>query len=156
MSSIAELVDMLRQKNMKCSFAESLTGGMIASSIVDIPGASDVFDGSIISYTDAIKINVLGVDSEVIECDTAASFRCAEQMAQGVLRLMNSDFAISVTGIAGPGDYYGQKAGTVYFAVADSLDTVSYLMHFDGDRDSVRLQTKDYAIKLAWEYINEH
>ena len=101
--NVSELIDFLRDHGLKCSFAESLTGGMIASGIVDVAGASDVFEGSIISYSDAFKINVLGVPSEVIKDKDSSFFRVyAEAMAEGALRLSHAELAvaISVTGYA--------------------------------------------------------
>lgn len=156
MQGAKELVELLKSKGMKCSFAESLTGGLIASSIVDIPGASEVFDGSIVSYTDEVKINVLGVSKEIIDECTAASSECAELMALGALKLTGADVVVSVTGVAGPGAYYGKPAGTVYFGIAGADGVKSLLLNFNGDRDEVRRLTAVNAIRLATEYVNEH
>ncbi|MBR1797088.1 MAG: CinA family protein [Clostridiales bacterium] len=148
------LIDNLRAKGLKCSFAESLTGGMIACGIVDVPGASDVLDGSIVSYSDSFKINVLGVPSSVIEEKTAVSHDCAVAMAQGALRLSGADIAVSVTGYAGPGDGAdGTPCGTVYIGFADRNGSGAYKHHFDGDRDEVRTATRDSAYSLVNERI---
>ena len=150
--NVSELIDFLRDHGLKCSFAESLTGGMIASGIVDVAGASDVFEGSIISYTDDFKINVLGVHSEVIKEKTAVSSECAEAMAAGALRISGASVAISVTGYAGPGDGPdGTPCGTVYIGFADRNGTGSHQMRFYGSRDDVRKCTRDFAYDLLYE-----
>lgn len=154
MSSVnaTTLIDLLRNKGLKCSLAESLTGGMIACGIVDVPGASDVFDGSIVSYSDDFKINVLGVPSKIIAQKTAVSAECAESMASRALELSGSDIAVSVTGYAGPGDGPdGTPCGTVYIGYADKNGSGADAMRFYGSRDDVRKCTRDYAIDLLYE-----
>ncbi|MCQ2516313.1 MAG: CinA family protein [Saccharofermentans sp.] len=147
-----ELVEYLTNKGLKCTFAESLTGGMAACGIVDVAGASKVFDGSIVSYSDRVKINVLGVPSSVIEEKTAVSYECAVAMAKGALRLSGADIAVSVTGYAGPGDGEdGTPCGTVYVGWCDKLGSDAVKCHFDGNRDSVRRQTRDKAYEIIME-----
>lgn len=147
-----ELVELLKSKGLKCSFAESLTGGMVSCGIVDIPGASVVFDGSIISYSDRVKIKVLGVPSAIIEEKTAVSKECAIAMARGAYRLTGADIAVSVTGYAGPGDGEdGTPCGTVYVGWCDKFDNNAIKCHFSGDRDSVRKQTRDKAYDIISE-----
>ena len=148
----AELIDYLRDKGLKCTFAESLTGGMAASGIVDIPGASDVLEGSIVAYSDAYKINVLGVPSEIIASKTAVSSECAVSMAEQALKLSGVDVAVSVTGYAGPGDGPdGTPSGTVYIGYADKNGSGAIHERFAGSRDAVRQCTRDYAYDLMYE-----
>lgn len=150
-----DVVELLKAKGLKCTFAESLTGGMAACGIVDVPGASNVFDGSIVSYSDRVKINVLGVPSGVIEEKTAVSYECAVAMAQGAYRLTGADIAVSVTGYAGPGDGEdGTPCGTVYIGWCDKNGNDAVKCHFDGDRNSVRLQTRDKAYEIIVERAN--
>lgn len=147
----AQLIDYLRSKGLKCSFAESLTGGMIACGIVDVPGASDVFEGSIVSYSDNFKMNVLGVPSAVIESKTAVSAECAVAMAEGAYRLSGADIAVSVTGYAGPGDGAdGTPCGTVYIGFNDRNGSGSFKKLFEGSRDEIRQQTRDAAVELVY------
>jgi len=147
-----ELVEYLKLNGLKCTFAESLTGGMAACGIVDVPGASNVFDGSIVSYSDRVKINVLGVPEAVINEKTAVSRECATYMARGAYMLTGADIAVSVTGYAGPGDGEdGTPCGTVYIGWCDKFDNDARKYHFDGDRDSVRKQTRDKAYELIME-----
>ena len=147
-----ELIDYLRDKGLKCTFAESLTGGMIASGIVDVPGASDVLAGSIVAYTDDYKINVLGVPSQIIAEKTAVSSECAVSMAEQALKLSAVDVAVSVTGYAGPGDGPdGTPSGTVYIGFADRNGSGALHERFAGTRDAVRQCTRDYAYDLMYE-----
>lgn len=148
----SELIDFLRSRNIKCTFAESLTGGMAACGLVDVPGASDVFDGSIVSYSDDYKIRVLGVPSEVIEEKTAVSQECAYHMALGALRLSGSGIAVSVTGYAGPGDGAdGTPCGTVYIGFADSNGTGVIKALFEGSRTDIRTAVRDFAYDLVYK-----
>lgn len=152
MSVTAEqLIDLLRSRGLKCSFAESLTGGMIACGIVDVPGASDVFDGSIVSYSDRFKIDVLGVPEDVIREKTAVSSECALAMAKGALRLSGADIAVSVTGYAGPGDGEdGTPCGTVYIGYADKNGTGFVKKLFEGSREEVRKYTQFFSYELVY------
>ncbi|MCH2615666.1 MAG: CinA family nicotinamide mononucleotide deamidase-related protein, partial [Opitutales bacterium] len=101
--SLPEIVlNSLKYHNVSLALAESFTGGQIANAITDIPGASSVFNGSIVCYSDEVKINVLGVPKEIIRKNTAVSEPVAEAMALGAAKRLNSDYAISATGYAGP------------------------------------------------------
>ena len=152
--SSAGLISILRDKGLKCTFAESLTGGMISCGIVDVPGASDVFEGSIVSYSDKFKIDVLGVPSDVIATRTAVSHECAVNMALGALRLSGADIAVSVTGYAGPGDGFdGTPCGTVYIGYADRNGSGAIEEHFEGSREAIRTSTRDRAYETAYERI---
>lgn len=106
-----ELLAELGQREWKLACAESLTGGMIASTIVGIPGASEVLLGGVVTYTDAIKTRVLAVDAELLETHTAYSAECARAMAAGARRLFGAEVAISSTGVAGPGSDLGVNPG---------------------------------------------
>ncbi|HRV50129.1 MAG TPA: competence/damage-inducible protein A [Saccharofermentans sp.] len=149
--SLREVVlDMLVSKNLHCAFAESLTGGMISSGIVDISGASSVFEGGIVTYSNESKVNLLGVSPQTLSDYGAVSKECAKEMAIGVLKAMNADVAISVTGIAGPdGGSASKPVGTVYigFASHDKCDSIEF--HISGNRMRVRKVT---ALK-AFDYL---
>ena len=152
--SSAGLINILRDKGLKCTFAESLTGGMIACGIVDVPGASDVFEGSIVSYSDKFKTDVLGVPSDIIAAKTAVSHECAVNMALGALRLSGADIAVSVTGYAGPGDGPdGTPCGTVYIGYADRNGSGAFKEHFEGSRNTIRTSTRARAYEIAYERI---
>jgi len=137
-----DVVTALKDRGLTVGFAESLTGGLISSSICSVPGASSVFKGSIVSYTNSVKIGVLGVDRAVIDSETEVSGECAVMMAQGARRLLGVDLAISVTGIAGPtGELPGKPVGTVYMGIDLKGDSSSVRFNFDGDRQAVRDKT---------------
>ena len=149
MTDIAEqVVALCKEKGITFGFAESLTGGMISSEIVGVPGASEVFKGSVVSYTNDVKMNVLGVPSFVIEEHTEVSAECAEAMAEGVCSVIGCDFGVAVTGIAGPtGDLPGKPVGTVYFGYHGNGRTGSFRRNFEGDRLEIRMKTAECAIE---------
>ena len=127
------------------STAESLTAGMIASTIADIPGASAVLRGGAVTYCDEIKHRVLGVKQETLDHYTAVSYQTAREMAAGSLELYQSDIAVSATGYAGPGGgTEDDPAGTFYigwaYRSADGGVPVvdSIRCHYEGDRSCVR------------------
>ena len=129
--------------------AESLTGGGIGAALTAVPGASAVFKGGIISYTNEVKQALLGVSLETLEVHGAVSCQTAEEMAIGARRLLQADVAVSVTGLAGPGgDEYGNPVGTVCIGYCDAWESFAVRRHFDGDRESVRSQTIHAALEL--------
>ncbi len=138
----SQAVYVLSQKGLKLGFAESLTGGMISSGIVDIPGASAVFNGAVVSYVNEVKTSVLGVDPAVISEVTEVSSECAEQMASGAAKLLSADIAVSVTGIAGPGgDLPGKPVGTVFMGLYNRGEVSSVRLDLSGTRDEIRRST---------------
>ncbi|SMC34240.1 nicotinamide-nucleotide amidase [Oscillospiraceae bacterium] len=151
----SDLVQALKETGNTIAFAESLTGGMISSRLVDVPGASDVLLGSVVSYTNDIKINVLGVDKETIDSFTEVSGECAAEMASGVKALTGADIAFSATGYAGDYEDHPEENqnGTVWFGFAYKDGTRSYLQHFDGKRDEVRLQAVAFVYDTVLSYL---
>lgn len=134
--------------------AESLTGGGIGAALTAVPGASAVFKGGIISYTDAVKREVLGVPAAYLSSFGAVSAPVAEAMALGAFNLMQADYAISVTGLAGPaGDDYGNPVGTVFIGFCSKTTGFSKEYHFSGDRGSIRNQTIEAALQLVLENL---
>ena len=132
--------------------AESLTGGGIGAALTVVPGASVVYKGGIISYTNAVKHGVLGVPEEMLEAHGAVSAPVAEAMAIGVRKLLDADVAVSVTGLAGPGgDDYGNPVGTVFIGYADGEMSLSVHRVFSGSRQEIRMQTIEAALTLVLE-----
>jgi PncC family amidohydrolase len=132
--------------------AESLTGGGIGATLTAIPGSSAVYKGGVICYTNWVKENILGVPGDVLETCGAVSLPVAKAMAEGVRNLLKADVAVSVTGLAGPGgDEYGNSVGTVCIGYADERENFSEIFHFDGDREAVRKQTAENALRLILE-----
>ena len=139
MSEARILVEQLAAKMLTAGIwvatAESCTGGNIAHQITLVPGSSAWFKGGVVSYTNEVKMNVLGVPSELIDSFTEVSYQVAEAMAEGVRRVTGSDFAVSTTGIAGPtGATTSDPVGTVYIGVATPSKVVSSRIVFGTDR----------------------
>lgn len=153
---IAEkVVKLLKKQGLHISTAESLTGGMLASSLVDIIGASDVFVEGYITYSDTVKHKVLGVSENDLEKYTAVSSVIAKQMTEKTAKITGSDIAVATTGYAGPDSAEdGTPAGTVYIGVFYKGETDVRKFIFDGDRNSVRRQVVSEALKMAWEKLN--
>lgn len=129
----------LTKQNSTISAAESLTGGMFTEQMVGIPGASSVCVGSIVCYATRIKESVLNVSSATIQSKGTVSEECAIEMVNGIKDLMDSNIAISFTGVAGPGPQEGHEAGTVYIAISDKYDDVIVkCFTFTGNRQTIR------------------
>jgi nicotinamide-nucleotide amidase len=128
----------LSSKNKTLSIAESCTGGYISHQMTLIPGASKVFVGSVISYSNSVKHHQLGVENTLFETVGAVSEQVVEQMVQGVRERLQTDYAIAVSGIAGPGGGSAEKpVGTVVIGVCSATETVVKTYHFIGDRMNV-------------------
>ena len=131
----ASLGRLLLEKNKSISTAESCTGGMIATLLTSVPGASAYYYGSVVSYDNSVKINTLKVNEQTISEYGAVSRECVEEMAQGVRKLLGTDYAIATSGIAGPnGGTPDKPAGTVWIAVAGEDFTCSKKLTFKGSR----------------------
>ena len=149
MTTAEKLVKALAAKGMTCATAESCTGGGVGRAITDVAGASAVFRGGVISYDNAVKRDVLGVPETVLATKGAVSGECAAAMAEGARRLMKADFAVSVTGIAGPGGGTAEKpVGLVWFGMADAKGAVAGNRIFPGGRDDVRTAAVEHALGL--------
>ena len=129
--------------------AESLTGGGIGAALTRVSGASAVYKGGIISYTNEVKHQLLGVPADTLEQFGAVSEPVARAMAEGARKALEADVAVSVTGLAGPGgDDYGNPVGTVFIGYSDATGTVARHCLFTGDRESIRNQTIGAALQL--------
>lgn len=132
--------------------AESCTGGGIGAALTAVSGASAVYRGGVISYCNEVKKNVLGVSEEILARHGAVSAPAAEAMAQGARKVLNSDIAVSVTGLAGPsGDEFDNPVGTVFIGYADENFVISRHFLFEGDRQQVRQQAIYAALALILE-----
>jgi nicotinamide-nucleotide amidase len=131
------IIESLKVRGETVSVAESLTGGGLGHALTQIPGASEVFIGGIIAYTADVKVNFLGVPQSTIDEFTVVSEEVAIAMAEGARVKIGTTWAISTTGIAGPGDYMGIREGTVWIAIAGPI-TQTLQLTLDGGRDGVR------------------
>ena len=132
--------------------AESCTGGGIGAALTAVPGSSAVYKGGIISYTNWVKHNLLGVDQQTLDNLGAVSAPVAEAMAEGARKALQADVAVSVTGLAGPGgDEFGNPVGLVFIGYSDAHRTLSRRFLFPGDRASVREVACREALNLVLE-----
>jgi PncC family amidohydrolase len=137
--------------NTLCT-AESCTGGGIGAALTAIPGSSAVYKGGIISYTNEVKHNLLGVEEALLETWGAVSAPVAEAMAVGARKAIGAHIAVSVTGLAGPGgDDFGNPVGRVYIGYADEKRVLHREFTFSGNREAVREQAAKEALKLILE-----
>ena len=151
MTLCSEVLKTLRGKTLVT--AESLTGGGIGAWLTSVSGASEVFKGGVISYTNEVKHELLGVSLQTLKVHGAVSLQTAEEMAVGARNLLKADVAVSVTGLAGPGgDEKGHPVGTVYIAYEDKVRNGVHHYCFEGDREDVRKQAVEAALKLIMMY----
>jgi nicotinamide-nucleotide amidase len=144
----------LNEHNKTLSVAESCTGGYISHQLTLIPGASKVFVGSVISYSNSVKHHQLGVDTTLFETVGAVSEQVVEQMVQGVRERLQTDYAIAVSGIAGPGGGSDEKpVGTVVIGVSSSNKTIVKKFHFMGDRMNVIGRSCNMALDMLRRMI---
>ena len=149
MTTAEKLVNRLAELGKTCATAESCTGGGVGSAITSVSGSSAIFWGGVISYDNSVKREVLGVPQDVLETKGAVSAECAQAMAEGVRRLLKTDFAVSITGIAGPGGGSAEKpVGLVWFGIASSDEVKTERLVFPGDRNAVRAAAVEHALAL--------
>ena len=152
MQKASEVIKKLQGKTLVT--AESLTGGMIGAELTAVPGASAVYKGGVVSYTNEVKQAVLGVPEEILDRYGAVSMWTAGYMASGARKLLNADVAVSVTGLAGPGgDEFGHEVGTVFIGFESQSKSLAKQFHFAGDREAVRRQTVDAALQMILDNV---
>jgi nicotinamide-nucleotide amidase len=140
-----QIVALLAQRNETVAVAESITAGGVGRSLTSVPGASKVFLGGIIAYTNEVKVNLLGINPGMIDQFTAVSEEVASAMADGARDRLGATWALATTGIAGPGDYQGIAEGTVWISIRGPINE-SLRLHLDGGREAVRTGAISSAI----------
>jgi nicotinamide-nucleotide amidase len=150
------LKEKLEMNNKKITFAESCTGGLIASFLTKISGSSNVFDGSVVSYANEIKSKWLGVDERVLEKFGAVSEETVQQMLLGILEISENDYAVAVSGIAGPtGGTKEKPVGTVFIGVSDKNGKFFVeRLQLNGSREEVQYQTMMNAIRIFLNFAD--
>ena len=144
----------LMDHNYTIACAESCTGGLLTSRFTDVPGSSDYIKGSIVSYTNEIKINILKVKAETIEKFEVVSTEVALEMAEGVRKLMNSDIGVGITGVAGPtGSTEKSPVGCICIAVAGPNGNSSEVHHIIGNRREIKWQATEAALMLIRKFL---
>ena len=147
-ASAATVHALLRARGATLATAESLTGGGVAAAFTSVPGSSETFVGGVVAYATALKISLLGVPAEVVERHGVVSAECARAMAEGARRLTGATYAVSTTGVAGPGPQDGIPAGTVHVGVAGPGSLTAVALELVGDRDAVRERTCQEVVSV--------
>ncbi len=151
------VIQALKTKDLTLGVAESCTGGLIAKRLTDVPGASAAFKGGIVSYTNEVKENLLGVPPHILERYGAVSKEVAAAMAEGARRALGCDIALSATGVAGPDkDDWGNEVGTMFVAISTFKGTHVRPLHLGTRpmRERLRTQTANHAFDLARRYLS--
>ncbi len=139
----AVVIDMLRERGLSLGLAESLTGGLMGSRFTSVPGASDVFRGSIVSYASDVKFSLLGVPEGPVVTELAA-----RAMAEGARQVLGADVALATTGVAGPAEQEGQPVGTVFLGLAMNGVSEAQRVRLPGDRQRIRQYAVISAVNL--------
>ncbi|MBT8347883.1 MAG: CinA family protein [Sulfurovum sp.] len=151
---VEKIIQKLTKEGKTISFAESCTGGRIAAEFTAISGASEVLHGSCVTYSNDIKHLWLGVSEEVLENYGAVSQPCVAQMLEGIQKMADSDYAIAVSGIAGPtGGTELKPVGTVYIGVQTPFSHEVFHCNFSGPREAVQEQSTVFAIEKLAEVL---
>jgi PncC family amidohydrolase len=147
--NLQSVIDKLRSRKQTVGFAESCTGGLLSATLSAMPGVSDIYLGSIVSYSYQAKVDLLGVSWNVLKIEGAVSDRVARQMAQGLRNQMKCHWSVAITGIAGPtGGTPEKPVGTVWFAVSGPGFETTEKKLFSGSRTDVQQQSVDHAINM--------
>lgn len=155
--NMIELQNLLRINNKTITTAESCTGGLVSYNITKIAGSSDIFNGSIVSYSNEIKNQELGVKKETLENHGAVSIQTVEQMLSGTLNKFKADYAIAISGIAGPsGGTKNKPVGTVVIGIkAKNTDSIVDVCHFKGNREEVQIQASTYSLEKILKFLQK-
>lgn len=150
-----ELVELLMKKGWTIASCESLTAGLFASRIAEVPGASNVLIGGIITYATRIKEEIVHVDEKIIDAYGVVSAPCAQAMAENTRDLLKADLCVSFTGNAGPSCMEGKPAGTIYCAIASASSVKVYHFQLKGERNEVRNQVVDAMCERVILFLKE-
>ena len=151
------LFEQCKNRNITITCAESCTGGMIASSIVAINGSSNIFNSSIVTYSNLMKSKLLKIPLDIIEINGAVSEITAYHMAKNVLSIMTADISIAVTGIAGPtGGSIEKPIGLVWIAIGTKLEVFKQKYLFNGNRLEIRQKTTLESLRFANKVITDY
>ena len=153
---LTELLPLLQQQDVKVTCAESCTGGLLASILTDKPGSSKWFDMGFVTYSNDAKHQLLGVSLQTLAQFGAVSVETAREMASGAQKRANADFALSVTGIAGPdGGSKEKPVGTVCFGFATKDQVDSFQIYFKGTRSEIRLSSVTFCLNLLLNALSK-
>jgi len=142
------VVALLTAAGRTVAVAESLTGGLIAAAMTDVPGSSAVLQGGVVSYSTQSKHDLLGVESALLEVHGPVHSGVAREMAEGVRERFHADLGLATTGVAGPAEQDGKPVGTLHLAIASATSEVDVTVHLRGDRTAIRRQSVVHALDL--------
>lgn len=149
-----QIVALMHEKNLTLAAAESCTGGMLSSRIIDVAGVSDVYKAGFVTYANEAKQKLIGVKEETLMKYGAVSEQTAREMVAGALRAAEADMAVAITGIAGPGGGTKEKpVGLVYIACGSADDVVVEHCLFDGSRSEIRQASVVHALEMLYREI---
>lgn len=148
MTSAQELIEQVRQRGWTLAAAESLTAGLVAASVAEVPGCSDVLRGGIVAYQPEVKARLLGVSPAAIAAGVVSRV-VAMEMARGVRHAFRADVGLSTTGVAGPEPHDGEPVGSVWIAVETPSASLARHLELDGDRDAIRRTT----VRECWALL---
>lgn len=154
MSAASELLELLAGQGRTLAVAESLTGGLVTATLVEVPGASRVLRGGVVAYATELKHELLGVDADLLAAHGAVHPEVASQMAQGVRARLGADVGLATTGVAGPDPQDGKPVGTVFVAVSGGASVVRSLT-LSGDRAAIRAGSRDAVLALALDCLGD-
>lgn len=152
-----EIQNLLKLHKKTITTAESCTGGLIASKITEIPGSSNIFNGAIVSYSNEIKIQELNVKKETLEKFGAVSIQVVEEMLEGAIKKFNADYAIAVSGIAGPdGGTKNKPVGTVVIGIMGIKEGKEIeVCHFLGSRNEIQIKTYEKSFEKISKFFQK-
>ncbi len=149
-TTLDQLIEIFRSRKLTLSFAESCTGGKLSAVVTEKPGVSELFLGSVVSYSNQAKEDLLGVRRDTLLSEGAVSEIVARQMAQGARRSLHSDWSVAITGVAGPtGGRPDKPVGTVWFAVSGPDFEAAEKKFFPGSR----VEIQNHAVNFAMEFL---
>ena len=149
------LLQLLRERSMTLSTAESCTGGMLGAMLTAVPGSSDVYKGGVVSYCNEVKHNLLEVPQKLLDDFGAVSWQVAEAMAKGAANVCHASAGVGITGIAGPNsDGTGRPVGLVFVGYADGNHVLHRRLELHGSRDEIRRAACREAIRLIADQIS--
>ena len=149
-----QIVGLLQEKKVTLATAESCTGGMLASRIIDVPGVSEVFKAGFVTYANEAKQNLIGVKEETLAQFGAVSEQTAREMVLGAMKAAKADMAVATTGIAGPGGGTKEKpVGLVYIACGSADDIIVERCLFSGSRKEIRQASVEHALGMLYKEI---
>jgi PncC family amidohydrolase len=147
-NQVNNVIELLKESNLTLSSCESLTGGLFASTITSFSGVSNFFKGSLVTYQNEVKENLLKISADLINTQGVVSKEIAYQMCEKTSKLLSSDICISFTGNAGPSAMENKEVGLVYIGICYLNEIEVYEYHFQGDRNSIREQVVLEGFKI--------